>query len=282
MKITQRNHTLNLRGASYDLTHDRQQPFHVKLRFDSGIGADLFVASGCDRDDGIDELVSLEPPQVKESAERVTLTFVGKTTLWKRVEYVFTCEPERVAYGYRVHGKGQLEIARFFEGFLQKDPRMDAAYYPYFCGPGRHLSHHRSAREFMQSSTPGFDQVYAFGINSVDKRIFGYYEDVNIRVNGDRHYIGGDWLATPAPFLYLMGRKGLANWVTLGLAVKTGEAGFMGYHYSGGEGFGLHLDYSGYTQVDGSWESPRIVMEQAGGDEYQALDCYVAYLRQNG
>ncbi len=282
MKTAQKDRHTTVETEAYRLEHDAAKPHHVSLQFSNGIGAELFVASACDRDDGIDELVELAAPELSKGDGRATLVFRGKTTLWDKVEYVFTCLPDKVVYHYRVQGKGKLETVRFFEGFLANDPRMNEAFYPYFCGPGRHLAHKRAVKEFMQSSVPHFNCVYSYGINSTDKRTFGYYEEVEIRVNGDRHYLGGDWLATPSPFLYLMGNRGEDKWVSLGLAAKVGENRFMGYRYSGGEGFGLSLEgYMGYTEVAGSWESPAIVM-QPSREVYAALESYVSYLAESG
>jgi len=282
VQITNANNWLTIDSATYSLDYDGGKPHFVTLRFQNGVEAELFVASGCDRDDGIDELIELSKPELIERDGATRLVFTGKTTLWEKVEYIFELQDERVIYSYRVHGTGKLEVARYFEGFLQNDPRTGDGFYPYFCGPGRHLSHHRSVKEFQTSSKPGFDRIFSFGINSTDKREFGHYENIRIRVDGDRHYLGGDWLATPAPFLYLMGRKQTRGWVSLGLCPKIGEAGFLGYDYLGGEGFGLSLDYNGYTEVNGTWESPAMLLEQSGADVYEALAKHTSFLQESG
>jgi hypothetical protein len=273
---------LVVKGSQYELKYSAEEALFVTLTFSGEIGAKLFVASGCDRDDGIDEVIELSAPKVTQTGDAVTWVFTGRTTLWERVEYVFECSPERVVYGYKVFGKGKLEEVRFFEGFQQDDPRMEKYFYPYFCGPNRELAYHRPAKEFMTSSVPDFTDLYSFCINSSDRREFKYYESVDIRVNGDRHYMGGDWLATPSPFLFLIGKKNVPSWVSLGLAVQPGGHSFMGYKYQGGEGFGLMLDYTGYTEVDGEWESPRIILQQTEKDEYVALDKYLEVLCETG
>jgi hypothetical protein len=198
------------------------------------------------------------------------------------VEYVFECSEDRVSYYYKVYGSGSLDNARFFEGFLKDDPRLAEAFYPYFCGPGRHKAHHRAVKEFMQSSTPRFDQLYSFGINSSDKREFGYYEDVLLRINCDRYYKGGDWLVTPPPFLYLLGNRDRKNWVTMGLVVPAGQGQFLSYEYSGGEGFGLNLTYEGGFRIQNTWQSPSIVFLAGGPDVYEMLDKYVDHLMHIG
>jgi len=251
---------------------------YVRLDYKNKIGAEFFVASGCDRDDLIDELIEIGAPEVIENKDSVRIVFSASTTAWDKVEYIFDIFNERVVYFYKVYGDGKLEDVRFFEGFLKDDPRMEEKFYPYFCGPGRHMALHRPVKEFMQSSKPLFSHIYSYGLNSSDKRVLGFYEEMNIRVNGDRNYYGGDWLTTPAPFLFLMGDNERDEWVTLGLAVKPGENRFMGYRYSGGEGFGLSLDYMGQTEIKGQWESPKIMMQIAVPDKYETLESYVNYL----
>ncbi|MDF7827099.1 hypothetical protein P4B35_23955, partial [Pontiellaceae bacterium B12227] len=39
---------------------------------------------------------------------------------------------------------------------------------------------------------------------------------------------------------------------------------------------------TGYTEVDGEWESPRIVMQETDKEEYVALDNYLEVLRETG
>jgi len=98
---------------------------------------------------------------------------------------------------------------------------MDDAYYPYFCGPSRSLSHRRPVKYFMQSSTPSFVCVHSFAVNSSDKRWFMYYENTMIRVNADRYYEGGDWLITPPPFLYLLANRDKESTVIDGACGQT-------------------------------------------------------------
>ena len=281
MRITKGNN-IEIETKCCTFTVLSESPGYVRLVFQNGIGAEFFVASGCDSDDLIDELIEIGAPGISEHTDTIQVKFTAKTTVWDKAEYIFNIDDDRVVYHYKVYGDGALETVRFFEGFLKDDPRMNDKFYPYFCGPGRHMALHRPVKEFMQSSKPLFSHVYSYGINSCDKRILGFYEDMNIRVNGDRHYYGGDWLATPAPFLFLMGKSEKDEWVTLGLAAKPKENRFMGYRYAGGERFGLELDYMGRTAVNGQWESPRIVMEIAVPDKYDTLGRYVDFLVREG
>nr|HPN85326.1 hypothetical protein [Victivallales bacterium] len=137
---------------------------------------------------------------------------------------------------------------------------------------------HRPEKYFMESSNPSFDFVYSSQVSSSDTRKFPFYESTAIRVNGDRFYMGGDWLLSPPPFFYALGRRGKDTCVGMGLLAKPGKNTFLEFKYNGGEAFGLNLTYEGYTSVSGAWESPTIFFEM-GQDFYSALSSYVGYMR---
>ncbi len=279
MKVTQNEKALVVEGKNYKLTYRPARPHHVELVFDNGIGAELFVASGCDRDEGIDELRSLEAPKVAKNASKVTVTFAGVTTLWEKAQYTFTCQEDKVLYAYKVSGAGKLDSARFFEGFVENDPRQAKGFCPWFPWGYKDEVWHRPAKQFMTSSTPNFDLLETFSINCSDTRQTMYYQDVSMRVCGDRTYMAGDWLVTPPPFLYLMAKRGKSQYVSMGLVCKAGQNNFQEFQYAGGEGFGLNITYDGYTRIDGSWESPQILFQASSGDVYQGLQQYCDYLR---
>ncbi|MCC7145610.1 MAG: hypothetical protein IT443_04120 [Phycisphaeraceae bacterium] len=292
MKVSRQGPALTIQGDTYSLRFDPSNPLYVDLTFANGLGAELFVASGCDRDELIDQIETLQLPELKEAADSVTLAFTGQSTLWEKVVYTFTCTPQRVFYSYTVHGQGSLDNARYFEGFLKDNPKLADRYYPYFAGWGRHVAHHRPWKWFAHSSKPKFDLVHCFSINSSDTRQVMYYENIEVRVCGNRVNLGGDWLVTPPPFLYQLGRKpGLTSaypaeiqaqkdgaWVNVGLLCPADKNEFEQFEYLGGEGVGFNLTFDGYTQVVGSWESPKLMFEAAPG-VYQGLDSYCRYLR---
>ena len=282
MNIERNNKNVRVIGENYTLTYDAADPLYVNLRFDGGVGAKLLIFSACDADEGIDEFVELKSIDTDDVDDIIILTFTAGTTLWDKAEYTFKCEPARVIYGFKVFGSGDIDNVRIFEGFLKDDPRRDIYFYPYFCGPRRELSHHRSYKEFSCSSEPGFTDVFSFGINSSHKRWFKYYETIQIRVNADRRYEGGDWLCTPPPYLYLLSDREHTSLVSMGLVVKPGHNGFLKYQYIGGEGFGLYLNYDGYTRAEGEWASPQVLFEQSAGDVYECLGKYCGYLRAAG
>ena len=66
----------------YTLTYSIHRPQHITMTFASGLGAELFVASGCDRDELIDELVALDPPRVEEGEGATRLVFCFGRAGW--------------------------------------------------------------------------------------------------------------------------------------------------------------------------------------------------------
>jgi len=278
MELKRSGNDFLVTAADYTLEYKAADPFYVSVRFRNDIGADLFVASGCDRDEFVDEVISLEAPEVVEDGGKITVTLRGKTTLWEKAEYVFECSDKNIRYWYTVHGEGALDDVRLFAGFQADNPKMKGKFRPLYCGPSRLAAHHRPPEYFISASRPRFDLVYTWSINSIDQRIFMYHENGRIGIGG-RHE-GGDWLVTPPPYMYLMGTRAQDAWVTLGLLVKPGEHGFDQYQYKGGEGWGLELNYDGYTDVRGSWTSPAVLMEMHD-DVYTALESYTARIRED-
>ena len=228
-------------ASRYILEYNASEPMYVDVKFSNGLGGKLFVASGCDRDDYIDSLVSLGTPKVEEASGTIEISFTGRTTCWDRVEYIFMCLDDRVMYGYTVHGNGRLENARFFEGFLADDSKMQEFFYPYINVLNIKMPYKRPWKFFARSSIRRFEKLYSFNINPADVREGMYYENMLVRVNGDRSYHGGDWLATPPPFIYLLNNKEETDWLSMGLLVNRGENNFCEFQYLGGEGFGFNL-----------------------------------------
>jgi len=149
LQVVRNNGKVEIKTDAYCLTHDRARNMYVNLMFQCGIGAELFVPSGqcgigaelfvpsgVDRDEWIDEIVALDAPKISRQSDHVDVSFTGRTTLWDKVEYIFQCFKDRLLYSYTVFGRGNLDNARFFEGFLKNDPRNDERRYPLYCGWG--------------------------------------------------------------------------------------------------------------------------------------------------
>ncbi|MEN8196923.1 MAG: hypothetical protein ABFS30_10485, partial [Pseudomonadota bacterium] len=79
MKQVKTENGFEINTSNYTLKYDAAEPMHVDLRFGNGLGGKLFVASGCDKGEEIDSLVSLGAPLVNEVADAVEIVFAGNT-----------------------------------------------------------------------------------------------------------------------------------------------------------------------------------------------------------
>ena len=115
MKLLRKTNQIVIEGENYSLKYDQRKPMYIDLQFSNGIGCELFIPSGCDCDEKIDEIIQLAQPKIAETTDMIQVVFEGETTLWERVEYIFECGRDRVSYFYKVFGNGSLDNARFFE-----------------------------------------------------------------------------------------------------------------------------------------------------------------------
>ena len=200
LKLKQDKNLVFVQSNNYTLEYNIANPMYLNLMFDNEVGADLFIPSGCDCDERIDEIITLDFPEIKEFSNSVKLVFSGTTSLWEKVEYIFECFEINVLYSYRVMGKGKLDNARFFEGFIANDPRLDKKFRPAFIGSSRKNSWHRPVKDFMSSSVPAFKVVFSSQLNAADKKFFMYYEDITTRLHGSLLDWGGRLLCYSSTF----------------------------------------------------------------------------------
>lgn len=73
--------------------------------------------------------------------------------------------------------------------------------------------------------------------------------------------------------------EGEGNWLGLGVAAQPGEWNFSEMEEYPGAGFGFSLPYAGRVQVNGAWESPRLLCTVAE-TEYEAIRYYCDTLRE--
>jgi hypothetical protein len=234
----------------------------------------LQIVSGCDAPDGLDVARSVSGPTVHEQDGRLVLAFESDSSIWERKEYVFRCAEERVHYGYRVTGTGAVANCRFFE----------AASAEALAKLGRNYlgaNYQRPYKDTFAGATPFFSVVFNPEPNGRFRQYLPFFEYATIDVSNNPACNGGNWFFTPAPFCYAVAMPARSEWLTLGLVVTPGQNNFVAYEYQGGEGFGLNLTYQGYTWVEGTWDSPRVVF-MLGQDEYDAVGRYVALLRERG
>ena len=80
MKVTRNNKGMAIEARDYKLVYESTAPMYIDLEFNNGIGSKLFVPSGCDRDEMIDEIIRLEAPVIEEKDDCAVISFTGETT----------------------------------------------------------------------------------------------------------------------------------------------------------------------------------------------------------
>ena len=176
--------------------------------------------------------------------DAVTLEFEAESNLWKRKRYFFICDSGCIQYYCLLEGKNK---------------RIDDI----------NLLMHREEDE--KGATVGFASVYV-------PRFDWSAGKVHIRPDQQDTLGCQQWLSPP-PFCYAFEMGG--EWVSCGLAVKSGEYNFLSYDYHGGARFYLTLTYEAHTIVNGEFETPHLIFGFGEREENASVRAYIQWLYDN-
>lgn len=257
-------------GASqYRLEVDPEQPIAVLSEPDGSDPMRLFLLAALDTDRGLDGTLGHQAPEVAEDDAGWTLTFEQRSTVWSRKAIRLVCTDEAVAFQALVAGSGRLVDARLLGGWYSGNPAW---------GGGRFHSQW-TARTIFDPSPDDPKRI-----------VFSATEPASIGVVGGSLPGRGHWFFTPAPLLFAGTPAELtdpdtsdgARWQILELRCDVERATFSELRYAPFlGGFSLELGYEGETAVDGSFETPPLVMRLGVQDPYQALADHAAALRHD-
>jgi hypothetical protein len=170
----------------------------------------------------------------------------GKSSLWEEKRYVLSVGPLRFEYSLTVSGKGRVDGVEYFTG--------NAA-----------------------QADHGSDYEFQYGFNPCQP--WPNEQDYYFKASTSCHR----WsvLMVPPMFCYAFRTPRLEKQLALGLVAKPGEHNFNAFDYkvkmAGWHSrFHLETDQYGHTEVDGSWQAPRIV-GYAAEDEFDAMRKYSEY-----
>ena len=220
------------------------------------------LVSACDQPGKRDIHRTLSDIRITRRAKVTTLTYTETSALWERKEYTYEFYPDRIVHYYQVFGCGSIERANFFRSWMDDSTTV----------------------EQELGVAPGFDTVFSPAVNFMGK-VFHFAGDTSIITAGDEPVYWGSGLAS-APFCFGLNDRGDDLWVWAGLGVRPGDYTFDTFSYNenttkrifGAGGFACN--YNGKLHVDGSWESPHIVLG-AAHDPYEGLTKYVALLEKH-
>jgi hypothetical protein len=217
------------------------------------------IVSACDQPGKRDVHVGLSDFQVKKRGQTTVLTFTEKSALWDRKEYTIEFGPQRIKYYYKVFGKGEVSRAYFFRSWM-KDP---------------------ITVEEELGVVPGYDMVFSPAVN-FEGKVYHFAGDTSIITVGNDPMYWGSGLVC-APFCFGLRDHGDKMWAWAGLGVRAGQYTFEEFTYNSNEtkrifgAGGFDCNYNGKLSIDGSWESPHIILGASDGP-YRAQKDYVGVL----
>ena len=208
----------------------------------------LCPASAVDAEDGSDEELGLSGPTVEESGGVTTATWRAESSLWEKKEYVFRFAQDHAEYTVRVFGRGRVDGIDYFTG-----DRKD---------------------RFYGSGYEAADYMAPLGLanSTLHDRIFTTAQDTYLGFSLEGGF-------SPVPLAFSFRTAGLDGRILLGVGALPGNCSFDGLTYRSLKfgldisRFCLHSGFGGYQEVDGSWESPPIIILAAETD----VDCMRRY-----
>lgn len=180
-----------------------------------------------------------------------TYIWTSRSTLWSKKEYIIRCFETHFEYSVRLTGKGRVDTVNYFSGNLAEGRRG-------------------SMYEFDTGFTPIVTVTGARQCNfsaMEDQEVFSY-------------------LMIPPMFVYSFTTPGVERKMAFGLAAERGEHNFTQFNYKTESDacrrrFWLWTDQSGHTEVDGVWETPRVLCYSAE-DDMDALHIYSDWYFKRG
>lgn len=252
----------------YRLDVDPVDPRARLVRADGSAPISIVLLAALDADHGLDGTVLHQAPAIQESAQAVVLTFEQVSTTWQAKRVQLTCRRDEVEVLVAVEGSGRLTTARLLGGPYTGNPRW---------GGGEFHSHWTARTLFDPSPDDPWRITSAAS------------EPATIGVVGGSLPGRGHWFFTPSPFL-LAGHPDAdadphdaEGWQTMELRCGVEAATFTEMRYLPFlGGFSVQLAYEGQTQVDGTFETPPLVIRPTVGTAYGALVQHGDRLRASG
>jgi hypothetical protein len=249
------------RGFSFRLgdlqvAYSMTRPDHVTIA-SSGFAQELFLPGGCDTLDAEDVTMDLVEVSHAGAAGGRLITWEFRSSLWEKRVHLL-CRPDGCEYRMELSGTGQIDTLHLFEGLRPhgKDNR-----------PVKHLNDKRSTpyERYSTKSPAGFASVFVPEPNVYHEQLLPPegFAQIGTTCALDQH--GGNFIANPGMFCFVLRDQAAERCLALGLAVEPGEHLFSSYEYQGApDGFGLRLRYYGRLAVGDHFVTPRVLLQFAG------------------
>ena len=231
----------------------------------------FFIPSSCDTISGFDLNHKQKKFTYIENKNYIKLLFYYDSTLWEKI-YMIEIYNDYIEYSYKLLGEGKVTEMHFFEGIWEKNFEEDF----YLT---KHFNDNKKTpyQEYSTKSPINFQYVFNPEPNSYNKQNLNAYEYGLIGINSDLDYCGGNFIANPGIFTYLISNN-QEEWITLGLSVPIKENTFSEFEYFGGKEFGLNLNYWGLLNIKESYETPKIIIS-SNQSINQSINQYITIIR---
>jgi hypothetical protein len=219
----------------------------------------LPLFSACDKPGERDIHGKITDVTVKKQGDTTVVRYRETCSVWDEKRYTWEFRPETVTFYYEVRGKGKVDRAYFFRGWMNYPCTVDEE----------------------MGAIPGFDTVFSPQPNFAEKNYYFTGDRANITVGNDETHWATAFVA--APFCYVLNDRGDKTWVWAGIGAKPGQYTFEEFNYNEnvtkrifGPG-GFNCKYDGKLEVNGSWTTPHFVIGAARGP-YDGIEKYIDHL----
>jgi hypothetical protein len=262
---------IRIEASAYRLSFPAGRPFCLFAGSDGTAWAELLTVASLHTEAGLDDTALLHEPGLQEEGATARVVIAASSSQWESRALVFECADDLLTVHAEVTGHGRLTEVHLLGGYYSGDTRI---------GSGAFMS-----RAWFQS-------IFSPEPIEHERRIGPQSQSRVIDIMGGSMPGWGHWHFTPAPFIYAASRSAPpeddsslpdGEWLAIGLAAQPGEHQFTAFHYLAiEEAFSLRLDYEGQTEVDGTFRSPKVVLQPGSTDPYESVARHSLYLRQAG
>ena len=227
----------------------------------------FFPGGACNTTHKRDGTVSFGRPSLRSQTGQCMIELPEQSSLWTRKTGCFVCREHSIEYFYTLEGRGKVDRALFFRGYHAGEERG-------FAG--------------------NFDEIYNTAPNHQERLYYHPAESFFISFgNNPTGSAGGQAMASPCQCMGLHDRRD-RDYVSVGLAARPG-----GYTWDAMEwnppvaipatpfppdsmvAGGFAATYEGRLRVDGTWESPRLILTFARGQQ-EVLPSYLKHCYRHG
>jgi hypothetical protein len=227
----------------------------------------FFPCGACNTTTRRDDTRRVGRVSFNEAHGAVTLAFSEDSALWRNKRHTWVCREDSIEVSYELQGKGAVERAQFFRGYVGGEERGMAG---------------------------EFDEIYTTCPNFQERLYFHPGESFGISAGDYLDLpVGAQAFASPCYCLGLHDRRD-KGFLSAGLAAAPGDytwdcfqwnpsalippTAYIGDAALGG---GFAAIYDGKLKVDGCWRSPRLVLTFARSQE-EVLQRYLNHCYAHG